>query len=468
MEKKMNLKKSVCILLAGIMMAGMCASCGQKTSESGKVSLGVSDWPATEGERLELFNQNKADFKKIYPDVEIVPDTWGFDIKSFYPKAEAGMLPNIYTVPFTEIDKLVDGEYVIDMTDALKEKGYYDNMNEKIRDIVSYEGRVYALPYEAYTFGIAYNTDVFEECGLVEADGTPMQPATWEEWAEMAVTIKEKTGKPGIVLMTANNCGGWMFTNIAWSYGVDFMEQQADGSWKATFNTPEAAAALQFIKDLRWKYDVLPANVLVNQAEMYKTYATGGAAMMMTAPLCTPALASYEMKPEMFGMFAVPAGPVKRVSLVGGGNRVLSNKTNEAQTVAALDWIDFIGLGYRMDDSAKETMEKNIQSNVRDGIAVGVQSLSIWHDDSEKTAYQNELLEKYYNMKPNAVKLYNESLNNSEIELQPEEPVCAQDLYAVLDTCIQQVLNDENADCMAIMEKANKDFQVNYLDNVDY
>jgi len=121
-----------------------------------------------------------------------------------------------------------------------------------------------------------------------------------------------------------------------------------------------------------------------------------------------------------------------------------------------------------MDDSAKETMEKNIQSNVRDGIAVGVQSLSIWHDDSEKTAYQNELLEKYYNMKPNAVKLYNESLNNSEIELQPEEPVCAQDLYAVLDTCIQQVLNDENADCMAIMEKANNDFQVNYLDNVDY
>ena len=71
-------------------------------------------------------------------------------------------------------------------------------------------------------------------------------------------------------------------------------------------------------------------------------------------------------------------------------------------------------------------------------------------------------------MKPNAVRLYNESLVSETIEIQPEEPVCAQDLYGVLDNCIQQVLNDENADCKTIVEKANADFQTNYLNNVDF
>ena len=42
------------------------------------------------------------------------------------------------------------------------------------------------------------------------------------------------------------------------------MKKGDDGKWKATFNSPEAANALQYIKDLKWKYDVLPTNTLVN------------------------------------------------------------------------------------------------------------------------------------------------------------------------------------------------------------
>lgn len=44
--------------------------------------------------------------------------------------------------------------------------------------------------------------------------------------------IREATGKPGIVFPTANNYGGWMFSCLAWSYGVDFMEKGEDGKWK--------------------------------------------------------------------------------------------------------------------------------------------------------------------------------------------------------------------------------------------
>lgn len=80
----------------------------------------------------------------------------------------------------------------------------------------------------------------------------------------------------------------------------------------------------------------------------------------------------------------------------------------------------------------------------------------------------SDAVDENANMQPNAAKLYNESLTNGEVEFQPEEPVCAQDLYSLLDNCIQQVLNDENADCKEIVKKANEDFQINYLNNLDY
>ena len=69
----------------------------------------------------------------------------------------------------------------------------------------------------------------------------------------------------------------------------------------------------------------------------------------------------------------------------------------------------------------------------------------------------------------NHVKLYNDFVADlGDCKLHPEEPVCAQELYGILDNCIQAVLTDKNADCAELLKKANSDFQQNYLDNLDY
>ena len=143
--------------------------------------------------------------------------------------------------------------------------------------LVSKDGKVFAFPYAAYALGMAYNVDLMEQAGLMDADGTPKQPKDWSEVAEFAVQIKEATGKPGIAFPTASNFGGWLFMPVAWSYGVSFMEQDSDGKWKATFDTPEAVEALQYIKDLKWKYDVLPANSIVTGEDYYRIFGTNRA-----------------------------------------------------------------------------------------------------------------------------------------------------------------------------------------------
>jgi len=84
---------------------------------------------------------------------------------------------------------------------------------------------------------------------------------------------------------------------------------------------------------------------------------------------------------------------------------------------------------------------------------------------SDKLRYY-DFIDSKTNANPNHVRLYNEFVANPTCEIQAEEPVCCQQLYGILAGCIQEVWTNQDADCAAIMEKANSDFQANYLDNM--
>lgn len=466
-----NGKRLLALFAALTMMTGAVAGCGGKTSDKdsdGRTILSVGNWPDKESKEKENMEAKKEQFEKENNDVVIRPDNWTFDLKTFYAKAAGGQLPNIYNTNFTEASQIIRAGYSADITDYLKENGLYDKLNEQVLDVVSKDGRVYAFPYSAYGLGMAYNVEMFEAAGLMEADGTPKQPKDWDEVVEFAVKIKETTGKPGFVFPTSGHNGGWIFTPIAWSYGVTFMEQDEDGKWKATFDSPEAAAALQWIKDLKWKYDVLPTNTLINGTEYYKLFATKNAAMLITAGDVPAKLTEYGMKPDEFGMFAMPKGPKRHVTLMGGNIYAVSNKTTEAQVDAAVRWINFNN-SHSLTETSKINMEKNIQENVENNRLVTIQSMSIWNSGAETVEYSKTLRNKYANGNINHVKLYNDFMEDlGDCELQAEEPVCAQELYEILDSCIQEVLVNENADCAELLKKANSDFQKNYLDNLDY
>lgn len=467
---KRSIKRTAACAVALVLAAGVCGCAGMSGGETSErtVSISVANWPTREGESLDRMNAWKEAFEAENPDIAIIPDTWGFDLQTFYPKAEAGLLPNVFLNHFSDMGKLIDSGYVADLTDELQRLGYYDKMNPLVRECVSRDGRVYSIPLACYILGLAFNADMFEAAGLLDADGTPKQPKDWIEMAEMAVQIKAVTGKPGFILTTSGNAGGWLFTNIAWSYGVDFMEQDADGNWHATFNTDEAAEALQFISDLKWVYDVLPENTLIDNTEARRMFSTGGGAMILLGSDVGTVVSRYEMDPTSLGMMTLPAGPKRHVALLGGTLRCISASSDAEQISAAVKWIDFIGGGYRFDDSTRASLDVTMANDISTGAAIGIKPLRVWKDDAEITAYQNQLIDDNYNLRPNAARLYNESLHSAEIEWQAEEPVCAQELYGILDGCIQQVLIDQNADIKAILEKANSDFQSNYLDNLSY
>lgn len=451
----MKLRRIVALILVFASMFAF-TSCGKKINdkdEQGRTIVSVGGYPTTEGAQRDNYDLRIKEFEEKNPDVVIKPDMWKFDLQTFFAKAAGNRLPNIYETNFTEVKQCIDSGYAADITDVLKEKGYDGKFNEAVLAIVSDdEGRVYGFPYNASLQGLAYNTKLFEAAGLMEPDGTPKQPKTWEEMRDFAIKIKEKTGKPGFVFPTSDNVGGWIFTVFAWSYGVEFVKQDADGNWVANFGTEECAEALQFIKDLKWTYDVLPNTALIGYSEYMKTYAVGNAGMMIIDNAVVRNVTQYQMDPEDIGMLPIPAGPKKHISLIAGSPYMFSNNSTKDQIEAGIRYIETY-CNYDASDDFKENKQKEIQTLLERNQLVGIKTLPVWNKNTASVKYEWDLIEKNQNANPNHYKLYNDFVENLNIEIRPEEPVCAQELYATLDKCIQEVLTDKDSDCLSILKK---------------
>lgn len=92
----MSKKKILSIALAVMTAAGTLSACGGKDAND-KTILSVGLWPdETKTEELRNMNERKDNFMKENPDIEIIPDTYAFDTKTFTMKAAANQLPNMF------------------------------------------------------------------------------------------------------------------------------------------------------------------------------------------------------------------------------------------------------------------------------------------------------------------------------------------------------------------------------------
>ena len=171
------------------------------------------------------------------------------------------------------------------------------------------------------------------------------------------------------------------------------------------------------------------------------------------------------MNPNNICIASLPAGPEGRYAQFGGELTVIKSGVTDAQIEASLKWIEYSNAGYSIDDSAKQAMEDSYQIKSEKGTPIGFYQYSPWSDNAERTEYEKTIIEKYANIDKINVKDFN--YPPADIEFKPEEPINCQELYAVLDACIQEVITNKDADPAKLMKKAAKDFQKDSLDTVE-
>lgn len=460
-------KKVLSMTLAAILAMGALAGCGEKqnTADDGTVEIVVGQWPNKEAnpESYETAVKDAAEFMELYPNIKVTGDEYNYYPDTFAAKAEGGTLPTVFNTQFTEAKMMMDNEYVADLTDELKSRGYIDMLEPWVQELASRDGKMYFMPDSMYTMGLLINMDLFEEAGLVEDDGTPIVPETFDELAETAKIIKEKTGKAGFAFPTKENFGGWNFMNIAWSYGVEFMEQDDNGDWKATFDSQEMIDALGYLSKLKWEDGVMPVSTLVNNNDLMQMIATGEAAMTFAHPgQITSLTDQFDMDRNSIGYAKMPAGPKGRITQIGGGFQAIRQDATPEQITAVFDWFKFKGKftpEFTDEEAAKYEEDLVIQDGK--GQLIGIKDVTVWNDKAPVTQKKNDLIDKYINVNENHIKLYNDK---EGVEVKVEYPVCCQNLYAMVDNLIQEVLNNKDADVAKLVKDANASFQSNYLD----
>lgn len=433
-------------------------------------TITLGNWPADTAPDSEkaVFEGYKNTMANQYPNVTLVPAYFSYTLSNYVPMAKGGTAPNIFQPPFTDPQLLISQGLVGDVTDALEEIGVLDKFSDSYKEMLADEnGRVYGLPRDGYVLGLHINIDLFREAGLMTEDGLPMYPKNLQELAEYGQIIREKTGMAGLVLPVSETYGGWLFTNIAWNFGCvgeNALEYQDEtGRWVCNFTSDQALAAMNYIRDLRWTYNILNDDCTTTDwAKSHDLLGTGLAAMNFAADDCVDQPTANKGLPvEDFALVPFPEGPEGRFALAGGTCYMFSPDITADQATALMAYLKVLGKLPFLDDDIVAGMRADYAAKKDRGAPV-IPAISAWNDE-EYNAAKDAVIEEYSNVDMRLYDDFFNSISEGTISLRAEEPVFAQQLYRELTAVMQRVITKEDADVLKALQKAQESFQ-EYLD----
>lgn len=467
------IKKIIIVLLCMALMTplGLLYGC----NDNGKIKINLGMWPTQELKNdLAMYNTWKALFEKDYPQYEIVADSYKYNPDTFQPLVVSKLQPTIFETWFTEPQKLIDMKTAVkDITGPLKELGWYDKMEPSMRDDLSRDGKLYGVPRDGYGLGLYINKNIFEDVGIFydvdddgevdihDALGEPLYPTTFEELTQAAITVTQGTNNrtKGLLILSANRNGGWQFSNIAWNFGAKLQVQDNNGKWVSNLNSPEAIAALQWIHDLQHKHEVLLPDVSLTYSDWYQKIGTGEVAMCFAGSdaLSNP-VTMMNMEKDDVVFVPMPAGPGGQHTLFGGTPFMFSYNASDEQVMGALRFLEYMGRSPEVSEIALGSMELGANTAIKNNMIV-IDSVKSWINEDYIAAYE-EIENRYCNVN---TEYFEDFFDNLEATKHKEEPYYCQEMYELLDACLQDVLYRSAANSASLLASANSDFQSQYM-----
>jgi multiple sugar transport system substrate-binding protein len=436
--------------LAAFAMVGALAACSAGgAGDSGKTELRVATFPPGADEAAyTAFAEQEKQFEKEHPDIDIIGVEYEWEGPTFAVQLAGGSLPDVFTVPFTDSKTLLENGQLMDVTDEIDELGYTDTFNPIILDAVKDGDRIYGFPRQAYAMGLHYNRTLFEEAGL-DPDNPP---TTWDEIRKAAKTISEKTGKAGFMEMTQNNTGGWQLTAATAARGGSIQEDNGDGTYTSTIANDATKAHLQYLHDLRWEDNSLGSNFLLDWGTINQEFAAGNIGMYSSgSDVYTALVRDFSLNPDDYGLTVVPVEDGGG-TLGGGDIAVVSPTVDDETKAAAVTWIDWYYMQKLLDEDAAVLDAKTLAESDQ---AVGTPVLPVL----DRETYEESLtwIEPYINVPRDQMTPFIEGVWDQTPMGEPKGKT--QEIYALLDTVVQAVLTEENADIDALLEQADAEAQ---------
>lgn len=221
-------------------------------------------------------------FNATNDHIEVVakynPDMYKGLMQNLQAEAATGNYPALVQIGWAFLDYFsnnfayVTPQDAIDAYDAEDASFLQDKFLPNVLGLaVNSEGEQVGIPYSLSTPVLFINRDILREAGLSEAG-----PATWEEVAEFAGVIKEKTGKYGFYMQEPADF--WAQQGLVESNGAQMLTTAEDGTVQAAFASEEGIEAMQLVADM-----IADGSALhVSWEEGFQSFVDGNCAMMYT------------------------------------------------------------------------------------------------------------------------------------------------------------------------------------------
>jgi len=209
----------------------------------------VTDVSAAVGECgiiTALVNKFEADNPDI--DVSVTTVEWpGYD--QLNAQLASGAAPDVVSMHYSAISDY-QSRGLLEPVDAIlaTEKITPDTFTDAAREGVTKEGEMFGLPFDNWTMLFHVNLNLMKQAELVNPDGTPILPKSPKELIAQGKQFKEKTGKPYLVQIYANETAA--YTRMLYTF---LQQQKSDFFADPTavkLNTPEAKKTLEFLKQI--------------------------------------------------------------------------------------------------------------------------------------------------------------------------------------------------------------------------
>ncbi len=195
-----------------------------------------------------------AEFRATHPEIGLTAVTlaWG---NPYYTKLSLATLggkpPDVAVAHLTRARTLVQAGLLEELTpQALESVGITpDQLSARPWEAGLVDGRAYAVPIDTHPFVTFYNTEICEQAGLLEPDGTLVPMDSPEAFTAALAAAKEVTGSYGGVVAFVNETATpWrMFQSLYSQLGGEVLE---DGGTSVVLDDATATQVLEFMGSL--------------------------------------------------------------------------------------------------------------------------------------------------------------------------------------------------------------------------
>lgn len=210
-------KRKVLCLISTLVLAMACVSgCGNKTMSDSDVTT-ITVWSSdshsksTVEKLVNNFNNGKGKELGIAIEYQVIEgDSF---TKSLDLALQTGQGPDL--MPTTlGLSNLVENGYIAALDDLPGGKEFAEKYNDSlVEQINMYKGKTYTVPISTTTRGLIYNKDMFRAAGIVDENGEPTPPETFDEMRKYAKILTDKSkNKFGMIL--PEKWSNWVSSDI--------------------------------------------------------------------------------------------------------------------------------------------------------------------------------------------------------------------------------------------------------------